>query len=41
MYRIEWNQRHQIVNTWDEVIKHPMFSISSIYERTPIGWCAL
>lgn len=41
MYRIEWNHTHQIVNTWDEVTQHPMFSISSIFQLTPIGWCAI
>ncbi len=41
MFRIEWNQQHAIVTTWDEVISHPMFSISSIFQLTPIGWCAV
>lgn len=39
-YRLEWNHVLFETNDWKEIESHSLFLVASIFERTPIGWCA-
>lgn len=41
MYLIEWESGSEKLGSWESVLNHPLFLISSVYEWQPnFGWVA-
>lgn len=40
-YKLEWNLGKFESNDWKEIEAHSQFRLGSVFERTPIGWCAV
>lgn len=42
MYLLDWSEGSVILESWTEVVSHPRFNQSTVYERvSKLGWCAL
>jgi hypothetical protein len=42
MFLLEWMESSEVVSDWSEVVNHPFFPVSTVYERlTGFGWVAV
>ena len=39
MYLVQWCDGREIVGTWSEVARHPMYGVATVFERTRFGGC--